>query len=93
MAFIGMVEIIVHVLTLKTMRTKHIKNDVLFKMFCYHIKYMNYRITILHSWKLECLSVLVLCCYTMHIFKGFFFTLETYPEVQLFLVANHTHDL
>lgn len=42
MAFIGMVEIIVHVLTLKTMRTKQIKNDVLIKMFCYHIKFMNY---------------------------------------------------
>lgn len=42
MVFIGMVEITVHVLTLKTMRTKHIKNDVLFKMFCYHVKYMNY---------------------------------------------------
>lgn len=42
MAFIGMVEIIVHVLTLKTMRTKHIKNDVLIKMFCYHVEYMNY---------------------------------------------------
>lgn len=40
MAFIGMVEIIVHVLTLKTMRTKHIKNDVLFKMFCYLVKYI-----------------------------------------------------
>lgn len=42
MAFIGMVEIIVHVLTLKTMRTKQIKNDVLIKMFCFHVKYINY---------------------------------------------------
>lgn len=71
MAFIGMVEIIVHVLTLKTMRTKHIKNDVLFKMFCYHVKYMNYNSAQLGVRTFKC-TVLVLCCYTMHIFKGFF---------------------
>lgn len=60
MAFIGMVEIIVHVLTLKTMRTKHIKNDVLFKMFCYHVKYMNYKSAQLGVGTFKCTCSLLL---------------------------------
>lgn len=70
MVFIGMVEIIVHVLTLKTMRTKHIKNDVLFKMFCYHVKYMNYNSAQLGVRTFKCTCSLLL--YNAH-FYGFFF--------------------